>query len=180
MIDQSSAGVSSLRTEEAELVLSGLRACFEGRGESPFLGCGRSLTSSFLWDPASRGPWPGRGDSIAGKKGAVGPGLYYCFVPSRQDSSSLANLSAGDFGLFQPRAMTPGPCRNCLSACRVPYLSCQVSHLRKCLARILVCSGARVVLSSAWRALPGGAAKSFVIVAPYLKFRFWQMSRHLM
>ena len=27
---------------------------------------------------------------------------------------------------------------------------------RKCLARVLVCSGARVVLSSAWRSLPGG------------------------
>ena len=38
-----------------------------------------------------------------------------------------------------------------------PYLHRRV---RKCLARILVCSGARVVLSSAWRSLPGGWSKN--------------------
>mmetsp|Transcript_36156 Transcript_36156/g.84645 ORF Transcript_36156/g.84645 Transcript_36156/m.84645 type:complete len:238 (+) Transcript_36156:3-716(+) len=47
------------------------------------------------------------------------------------EDSSLTHFTTGEYGLFQPRAM-------------------------KCLARILVCSGARVVLSSAWRALPGG------------------------
>ncbi|OLQ02962.1 Ribosomal RNA large subunit methyltransferase Cfr [Symbiodinium microadriaticum] len=47
------------------------------------------------------------------------------------EDSSLTQFTTGEYGLFQPRAM-------------------------KCLARILFCSGARVVLSSAWRALPGG------------------------
>lgn len=48
-----------------------------------------------------------------------------------EDSAAMMKLATGENGLFRPRAM-------------------------KCLARILVCSGARVVLSSAWRSLPGG------------------------
>ena len=43
----------------------------------------------------------------------------------------MMKLAKGEHGLFRPRAM-------------------------QCLARVLVCSGARVVLSSAWRSLPGG------------------------
>lgn len=48
-----------------------------------------------------------------------------------EDSTAMVKLAKAENGLFRPRAM-------------------------KCLARVLVCSGARVVLSSAWRSLPGG------------------------
>ena len=48
-----------------------------------------------------------------------------------EDSCAMMKLAKAENGLFRPRAM-------------------------KCLARVLVCSGARVVLSSAWRSLPGG------------------------
>mmetsp|Transcript_57356 Transcript_57356/g.134259 ORF Transcript_57356/g.134259 Transcript_57356/m.134259 type:complete len:242 (-) Transcript_57356:70-795(-) len=58
-------------------------------------------------------------------------GIQFQVALGSEEPYSLSNFATGEYGLFRPRAMN-------------------------CLARILVCSGARVVLSSAWRALPGG------------------------